>query len=472
MLSLHDATRRLPALANHMFVVGEGQRADVIWTEGDFKALCGLMLNENPPNHFLRAWIDKAGKPKFAKALTRHNADWYAGWAWDTTIGKAKVQTSIGFYPSNEKKESRWGAIDFDAHSGEYEQARKWSLESFQLLRGHPQQPYLILSASGNGYHLHIYTREFFPIRQWILLLKQTCDWIRAPIADGACEIFPNERAESQPCGKAIRAPGTWNPKTGKPSLIEYETVTPLLETLPRSSSFFCVGKLRTALPRNNAEVSLQKRTDNYFLTQWALSTKPEVEKILARYPITQKGTRHNVLVQLVGHLINKFGREAGQRIVEEHFCRNRENIRSTLDEHLFEFAAAWEGMRKTLVDKLGPEERQKFEALETERQREGFLIVRAFAGLAELRGDNDFQISRASLADRLNMTPPGARKVILKLCKDNVIAPTQPCVIHKESARYRWLLPRSEPKAQRPLVAGAFEAVYQKATVTEGVTT
>jgi hypothetical protein len=472
MLSLHDATRRLPALANHMFVVGEGQRADVIWTEGDFKALCGLMLNENPPNHFLRAWIDKAGKPKFAKALTRHNAEWYAGWAWDTTIGKAKVQTSIGFYPSNEKKESRWGAIDFDAHSGEYEQARKWSLEAFQLLRGHPQQPYLILSASGNGYHLHIYTREFFPIRQWILLLKQTCDWIRAPIADGACEIFPNERAESQPCGKAIRAPGTWNPKTGKPSLIEYETVTPLLETLPRSSSFFCVGKLRTALPRNNSEVSLHKRTDNYFLTQWTLSTKPEVEKILARYPIAQKGTRHSVLVQLVGHLSNKFGREAAQRIIEEHYRRNRENIGSTLDEHLREFTAACGGMRKTLVDKLGPEERQKFEALETERQREGFLIVRAFAGLAELRGDNDFQISRASLADRLSMTPPGAGKVILKLRKETVIAPTQPCVIHKESARYCWLLPRSEPKAQRPLVAGAFETVYQSATQTEGVTT
>jgi len=468
MLSLHDATRRLPALANQMFVVGEGQRADVIWTEGDFKALCGLMLNENPPNHFLRAWIDKAGRPKFAKALTRHNAEWYAGWAWDTTIGKAKVQTSIGFYPSNEKKESRWGAIDFDAHSGEYEQARKWSLEAFQLLRGHPQQPYLILSASGNGYHLHIYTREFFPIRQWILLLKQTCDWIRAPIADGACEIFPNERAESQPCGKAIRAPGTWNPKTGKPSLIEYETVTPLLETLPRSSSFFCVGKLRTALPRNNSEVSLHKRTDNYFLTQWSLSTKPEVEKILARYPVVQKGTRHSVLIQLVGHLTNKFGREAAQRIIEEHYRLNQENIRSPLEEHLREFDAAWGGMRKKLQAEFHPEERQKFDDFETENQREGFSIVRAFAGLAEQRNEKDFQISRASLADRLSMTPPGAGKLISKLCGLGIIAQTQPCVIHKESARYCWSLPRSEPKAQLPRVAGAFEAaVYQNATVT-----
>jgi hypothetical protein len=129
--------------------------------------------------------------------------------------------------------------------------------------------------------------------------------------------------------------------------------------------------------------------------------------------------------------------------------------------------------MRKTLVDKLGPEERQKFEVLETERQREGFLIVRAFAGLAELKKDNDFQISRASLADRLSMTPPGAGKVILKLRKETVIAPTQPCVIHKESARYCWLLPKHGAKAPTaPLVAGALEAMYQNATPTEGVTT
>jgi hypothetical protein len=94
-------------------------------------------------------------------------------------------------------------------------------------------------------------------------------------------------------------------------------------------------------------------------------------------------------------------------------------------------------------------------------------LIVHAFAGYAKHKDEHDFQISRASLADRLNMTPPGARKVILKLCKDNVIAPTQPCVIHKESARYCWLLPRSEPKAQLPLVAGVFEAVYRNATLT-----
>jgi len=99
--------------------------------------------------------------------------------------------------------------------------------------------------------------------------------------------------------------------------------------------------------------------------------------------------------------------------------------------------------------------------------KREGFFIVRAWAGVAEHKKEKDFPISRASLADRLSMTPPGAGKVILKLCKDNVIAPTRPCVVHKESARYRRLLLRGELKAQPPILAGALKLVYQNATVT-----
>ena len=231
------------------------------------------------------------------------------------------------------------------------------------------------------------------------------------------------------------------------------------------------VGKGTNALPRNNGELSLHKGTDKYFLTQWTLSTKPEVEKILARYPIAQKGTRHSALVQLVGHLTNKFGREAAQRIIEEHFRRNQENIRSTLEEHLCEFAAAWEGMRKMVLESFSPEEQQVFSEIRTEHQREGFLIVRAFAGAAEYNGNKDFPISRASLADRLSITPPGARGVIQRLCEIKIIKPTQAYVIHKESARFCWLLPRCEAKAQPPLVAEAFGAVFNNATKAEAVT-
>jgi hypothetical protein len=439
-LNLPDAARRLPTLANHCFVVGEAKRADVIWSEGDFLALCEHMLNDNPPDHFLAAWIDPAsGQARFAKAR-RSRADKRASWTWATVTGKAKVPTSIGFYPSNTEGQSRWAAIDFDAHNGEHEQARKRSLEAFSLLLQHPQL-YLILCASGNGYHLFIYTRELHPVGNWIVLLKQVCEWIGVPIADGTCEIFPNERAESQRTGKAIRAPGTWNPKTGKPSLVEAETVRPLLETLPRTWSLF-VGKVTCASPRKSSALSLQKSTNTYFLTSWTPSTKPIVETLLARHPIERKGTRNNVLMQLIGDLIHMFGREASERIVEEHYRRHQQNIRSPLDEHLREFATAWEGMRKKLVDSFSPAEQQIFNELTSEHQREGFFVVRAFAGAAKHKGERDFAISRSSLADRLCITPPGATDVIQKLCEVKAIKPTQPAIRHKSAARYCWSSP------------------------------
>jgi hypothetical protein len=434
---------RLPTLANRCFIVGEAKRADMIWSEGDFLALCEYMLNDNPPNHFLRAWADQTtGQARFAKAPIRSRADKYASWAWATITGKAKAKTSIGFYPSSSTNKTRWAALDFDAHNGEHERARKRALEAFSLLLQQPQL-HLILCASGNGYHLFIYSREFYPVAQWIVLLKQVCEWIGAPIADGTCEIFPNERAESQRIGKGIRAPGTWNPKNNCFSLIEAETVTPLLETLPRTWAVG-VGKVNGALPRNKAPLSLHKSTNIYFLTTNSGSTRPLVEAVLARYEIKEKSTRNGVLMQLTGDLIHKFGREAAERIVEEHYRRNQGNIRSSLEEHRREFATAWDGMRKKLVGSLSPEEQQKFNALGSEHQREGFLIVRAFAGAARHNGEKDFAIARASLADRLSITAPGATDVIGKLCGLEVIAQTQSCVRHKSPARFCWLLPRS----------------------------
>ena len=438
MLKLSNAGR-LPTLANHCFIVGEAKRADVIWSEGDFKTLCEHMLNENPLSHFLNVWIDANGKAQFTKASVWSRADRRASWSWATIIRKAKGQTGIGFYPSNPEGQSRWAALDFDAHSGQREQARQWSLQAFSLLLQNPQL-HLILCASGNGFHVFIITRELHPLGEWIVLLKQVCELIGVPIADGICELFPNERGESQRVGKAIRAPGTWNPKNNTFSLIEAETVRQLLETLPRTWSLG-IGKVTSRSPRNNTALSLHKSINNYFLTTYSGSSKPIVETLLARYPIERKGTRNNVLMQLIGDLIHKFGSEASERIVEEHYRRYQPNIGSSLAEHRRDFVTAWEGMRKKILDSISPAEQQAFNALASEHQREGFLIVRAFTGAAEHNKEKDFRISRASLADRLSITPPGAGDVIRKLWESKVIAPTKGYARHKESARFCWLL-------------------------------
>jgi len=216
--------------------------------------------------------------------------------------------------------------------------------------------------------------------------------------------------------------------------------VTPLLETLPRTWTLG-VGKVTSALPRNNAALSLHKSTNTYFLSTHSGSTKAIVEGLLACCSVEQKGTRNGVLMQLIGDLIHKFGCEAAGKIVEKHYRRNQENIRSSLNDHRREFATAWEGMHKKLVDSLSPAERQKFDTLGSEHQREGFLIVRAFAGAAVHKGEKDFAIARASLADRLSITPPGATDVIQKLCELKVIAPTEAYVRHQKSARFCWVL-------------------------------
>jgi hypothetical protein len=50
--------------------------------------------------------------------------------------------------------------------------------------------------------------------------------------------------------------------------------------------------------------------------------------------------------------------------------------------------------MRQKLVDSLLPAERRIFNPLVTEHQREGFLVVGAFAGAAENKKEKDFKIS------------------------------------------------------------------------------
>jgi hypothetical protein len=434
-LAITDATN-LPPLADHCYLVGRGQRADVVWSEGDFLTLCEHMLNGNPLNHFLAAWNDKqTGEAQFAKAPQLVRADKRATWAWATITGKSKAKTSMGFYPSNAEGRSRWAAIDFDAHNGEHERARRWSLNAFSLLLRQPQLYLVLCTSGGGGFHLFIFARELYRVGDWIVLLKQVCQWIGAEIADGVCEIFPNEKAESQAVGKGIRAPGTFNPKTGKCSFIEAETTKTLMDSLPRTWSDG-VGKVNGRFLRNGQELSLYKSTNTY-----SLSTRPLIGQLLINHPVERKGTRNGVLMGLIGDLVHKFGRDVSERIVKEHYERYRENIATSFEEHMGDFASGWKGMISKIINSLSPAERKSFASLGTEHQREGFVIVRAFAGAAQSKREIDFQIARASLADRLSITPPGAAEVIRKLHDVGAIERTDCYVRHRSSARYLWVL-------------------------------
>src|SRR5262249_40246513 len=125
--------------------------------------------------------------------------------------------------------QSRWAAIDFDAHDGGADRAKAFAIAAFQILRRRPEF-YLILTTSGSeGWHLFVFSAEFYPVEGWVRLLKQVVDQIGAEIRSGVCEIFPNEtRNGLRP--HAIRVPGTWNPKTNQLGAIFFASTGALLQ--------------------------------------------------------------------------------------------------------------------------------------------------------------------------------------------------------------------------------------------------
>ena len=208
---------------------GHAEKADVIFTQRNFFAMCVHMMNENPQDFFLMPYRDKDGQPKFAKAWNA-KADDRVAWAWDTITGKAKAPASIGFYPTNARRQSRWAAMDFDIHDDDRMRARDLAHKAFAHLIREPNLYVALTTSAGDpvysGWHLFIFTADFYPCEDWTRLLRQVADRIGAPVKSGICEIFPDECSG---IGRGIRAPGTWNPKNGECGLILRENVTKLL---------------------------------------------------------------------------------------------------------------------------------------------------------------------------------------------------------------------------------------------------
>jgi hypothetical protein len=411
---------------------------DTFLTKEEFLALVEHMGNGNPVSHFLTVWRDDGGSAKFAKAKSHKRAEAQASWTWDTITGKSKRKTSMGLYPKNQDNQSTWGALDFDAHAGNDELAKNRSIRAFSLLLEYRDR-YLLLSASGRGYHVFIFAREPRPIAEWAHLLKDTCESVGAPIQDGVCEMFPNERTERQAMGRPIRVPGSFNPSTGEIELIIADTIRPLLDHLalrekPSKTPLLKVNPSYLGNLSENREADNFSYSINGFCSP---STERLIEQIIVKYPIEAKSTRNGILLKLAGELFHKFGRQLSERIVRQHYALNRNNVTTPVGEHMREFAVAWDSFFTKAIESSSAAERRIFDQLNTDPEREGFMVIRSFSKLAI---GGDFPIAQLSLADRLGITQPGVRWVIFKLMELGAIEKTMDAQINSKSARYRWL--------------------------------
>jgi hypothetical protein len=430
-------------------------RADTLWTKEQFIALVMHMMNDNPINHFLTVWRGDDGKPGYAKADSHRRASEHAKWTYDTITGKARRTTSMGVYSKNVDNESTWAALDFDAHEGGHEMAKDRAIKAFSLLLTYRDR-YVILSASGRGYHVFVFAHDLKPVREWTALLKDVAGSIPVPIQDGQCELFPAEGTEKQRTGRAIRIPGSYNPNTDSCELIIAETIRPLLDQLTEEV-FPSTHTRASAAPRdlvrdrevNNSSYGTkrlylldqsprkevgQNRKQNRFLSP---TTPRLIEATIGKHPILAKGTRHKVLATLTGDLIHKFGFTLSCDIVQAHWATYVKNLTTEYPEHFREFCAIWNSLLKEIVGNFSAKERAIYDKLNTTPQQEVFVLLHSFAYLAE---NEPFPIAQNSLADRLGQTQQGASYIIKVLIALEAITPTEKARINRRAARYRWL--------------------------------
>jgi hypothetical protein len=435
----------LDGFAPTAVLIGEGSRADRIWTRDEFLTLCDLMRNDNPQDEFLHVYRDASGTARFVKAK-RALADRRARWSWDTIIGRAKHQVAIGFYPWNSHGQSRWAAIDFDAHDGGAARAKTFALAAFQILYRYPQF-HLILATSGSkGWHLFVFSAEFHSVENWVRLLKRVVDQMGAQIRSGVCEIFPNEmRSGSRP--HAIRAPGTWNPKTNQIGAIFFTSIGALLQKERKK-------EVSTFLYHSSSEADASQLNDSKTLSFYCGGH----ENWLDQFAITQPSTRHAQLEALVYCIFRQVGHEVARLIADIQYRAARFQPKATLAEHLEEFEELWTWVTSQWRTDLSDAEQETFSKLETETQRDLFRILKNFARQAAITKQPDFPFPIQHVASRLGVAFQHVSKLRQRFVDASIIVQTAPSVTNRSAARFRWVIPDNVAAGPCCLTEGPLE--------------
>ena len=265
---------------------------------------------------------------------------------------------------------------------------------------------------------------------------------IGAPIQDGVCEIFPDEFRDPRSIGKALRAPGTWNPKTGHCGLILHESLTQsFLPSLAygRERDGIALSVL-CELPSKKGASSQSSEIFRGEHGEWA-----------TRFAINAPSTRHQKLTELVGTGVFQAGREVFGKNAELQYSEPTPTPKASKREHLEEFDQAWSGWERRWFAGLSAAERQKYEALATQRERDGFRIIRNWSQTAN---GGEFMIRCQSLGDRLGISLKWASKLRRKFCELGILKETKPYIPNKFCARFQWTAGAEPKRRQFPLIS------------------
>jgi len=260
-----------------------------------------------------------------------------------------------------------------------------------------------------------------------VRLLKRVVDQIGAEIKTGICEIFPNEtRDGSRP--HAIRAPGTWNPKTNQLGAIVFASIAPLLQTKRKKeeSSF-----LYHSTHHVNALQLNDSRPESFYCGGY--------RNWLGEFAITQAGTRHAQLRGLVYCIFRQVSHEVARRIADAQYLGAKFQPNATLAEHLEEFEELWKWMTNQWQGELSDREQEIFATLGAESERDLFRILKNFAQYAASRKEADFAFPIQHVADRIGVSFQYVSKLRQRFVNTSIIVQTEPARTNRCAARFRW---------------------------------
>lgn len=411
-----------------------------IWTRKQWIALALHLHNGNPPNQWVMGFFapdfKNGGRPdvQYRRAKKTHFIG--ISWAWQSMCGKGKMKIAFTPYSQNNDEKSRWAGGDFDAHGDDpqcKENAQRMAFGFFKSVLN-LEGIHVILEASGRGWHVFLISKEFRSVTEWYSLISSKLKdlGIEDQIEQGSIEVFPRPSTNQAPCGFALRAPGSWSPKTSKVSLILWEDVTPLLDelvTLNKETHNTVTQKRKKFLSLGS---SLSSEEIDFFLY-------PRLIPLLDVLSIKHPQTRHKRLEKLAGELFHQVGEGMAERFILEQFRQKGVDTVATEEAHLNEFGTLWAGLHRRWLSNLSKSEAACFESLEIDSDKDAFRIIRSYAKNAKMEKVKDFAIARDDLGARLGITGAGASKLIQRFLSRKIIARVRDYVAHQFAARYVW---------------------------------
>jgi hypothetical protein len=397
------------------------------WTKAKTTRVYRHLSNDS--KHYVTGWRDATGKTIYRRAKSKP-LEKGISWTLSTAYGKAKSPVTMAFYANNEQGQSRWGGLDFDAHDPQFaERAQRFAFDAFHLLLNIPGL-FVILEHSGRGWHCWAVAKEFIPVEKWVVQLKQIAFRIGAVIGGGECEIFPPDSLRST-YGRAMRAPGSWNPGTGECSRLLFDNIDPVLDVKDDLTPYHTTGKIEL-LPGNDLEPQLydkREQVSSLFKTVWD------------SWSIRSTSTRNEKLQQLTGHTFWYLGQKVASTLVEKQYQEKAVSTNASLAEHFKEFDLLWAGMVDRFVRDLSPKAKNAYQQLDTVNEREVFKIIRCFAHKADTDGKIDFSIAVENMGLRVGVSYQAISKMRMRFQQAGIIRQTQPCLPNRRATQYVWLL-------------------------------